>query len=74
MSEFKLWILVSEDGLHSHQSIDEAVSSFDNLATFVVNKSKIVCLTYNPDENEAWQLDAVGLEVIAKAILERMEK
>ena len=74
MSEHKLWIAVSDDGLKAHSTLIEAVSTFDNLAEFVVNKGKIVCLTYSPDSEKSWELDAVALEEIAKTMIKRMEK
>ena len=74
MSKSSLWILVSENGLVSYPTLDDAVSTFDDLAQFVVSDSKIVCLTYDPKGKDSWGLDSVGIQEIAKTVLKRMEK
>lgn len=74
MSKSKLWIVVSENGLKSYQTLDDAVSPFDDLAQFVVSESRIVCLAYDPKSEGSWELDTVGIQEIAKTVLKRMEK
>ena len=80
--EHKLWIVVSKEGIDSKPDIITAVAEFDNLATFVVSGSKIVCLTYNPEgkpqpeegESPIWSIEEVPLNDIAQKMLEKMKE
>jgi len=75
MSEQSLWIVVSEKRISAYNDLESAVDQFDNLATFVVSGSEIVCLTYSPKSKESqWKIEAVPLKDIAQKMLEKMEK
>ena len=77
----KLWIVVSENKISPFNNLNEAVAEFPNLAKFVVNNAKIVCLTYNPqgspnpegEESPMWKIEEEKLENIAQKMLEKME-
>lgn len=77
--EKQLWIVVSEDEIDAFKTLKDAVNKFDNLAKFIVDKGKIVSLTYSmdnkkPGEQKAtWEIEEESLEKIAQAILTQKE-
>jgi hypothetical protein len=80
-TEQKLWIVVKEGTIDAFKSLKDAISKFDNLATYVATESQITCLTYNPkgkpdpEKGEApiWSIEQVPLKEIATRMLEKMK-
>ena len=80
-NEQKLWIVVKEGTIEAFKSLKDAISKFDNLATYVATESQITCLTYNsigkadPEKGDTpiWSIEQVPLKEIAARILEKMK-
>ena len=69
MSELEIWVVVKDNEMESHENFAAAAKQFANLSEFVISKSIIARLSFDPEKRE-WKIEEAMLEDVAKQMLE----